>query len=130
MSIFFKISFQVHLPMQPRYECLCKKTRTHHGHACRQFIKSLPLNESTEWTMMNIRGFTKTNSSIYLQDVRGPRVTPSHVMMINTRLLPKWKLDNEQQFCHVITKFKEYDPLYDMEFENMLYYCCFLLHQT
>jgi len=96
------------------------------GHACRQFIKSLPLNESTEWTMMNIRGFTKTNSSIYLQDVRGPRVTPSHVMMINTRLLPKWKLDNEQQFCHVITKFKVYDPLYDMEFENMLYYCCFL----
>lgn len=52
MILFFKISFQVHLPMQPRYECLCKKTRTHHGHACRQFIKSLPLNESTEWTMM------------------------------------------------------------------------------
>ena len=96
------------------------------GHACREFIHLLPENESTEWTMMNIRAISLTSDScIYLQDVRG-RVTPSHVVMINTTIVGKWNLEDEVQFSHVVRKFKVYDPLYNMEFPNMLYYCCFL----
>lgn len=93
------------------------------GHACREFINNLSLKELTNWSMLNIRSTTTSNTILYLQDVRG-NFTPNHVFMINTPL-NRCNLNNERDLSKVISFFKVYDPLYDMEFENILYYVCF-----
>jgi hypothetical protein len=93
------------------------------GNACREFIENLSGKECHQWSMINIRALTTdSNSGICLQDLRGSRVTGSHVFMINT-FLPK--LNPESEFSRLLSCYKVYDPLYDMEFKSMLSYVCF-----
>ena len=94
------------------------------GNACREFIKNLPDHEKNQWSMLNIRTLKSNNNSftdgIYLQDVRGPTVTPNHVFMIKSTHLPR--LVSESKF---FKSFEIYDPLYDKKYKNLLYYLCF-----
>ena len=94
------------------------------GNACREFINNLPQHEKNQWSMLNIRTLKSNNSNItsiiYLQDVRGPTETPNHVFMIKSTHLPR--LVNATNF---LNGFEIYDPLYDKEYKNLLYYLCF-----
>ena len=94
------------------------------GYACREFINNLPDHEKNQWSMLNIRTLKSNNNaltdSIFLQDVRGPKITPNHVFMIKSTHKPY--LVNANNF---LNGFEVYDPLYDKEYENLLYYMCF-----
>lgn len=94
------------------------------GYACREFINNLPDHEKNQWSMLNIRALKSNNNaftdSIFLQDVRGPKITYNHVFMIKSR--HQTRLVSESRFFN---SFEIYDPLYDKEYENLLYYLCF-----
>ena len=94
------------------------------GNACLEFINNLPEDEKNQWSMLNIKTLKSNNSNItsiiFLQDVKGPTNTPNHVFMIKSRHQPY--LVNKNNF---LNGFKVYDPLYDKEYENLLYYLCF-----
>ena len=94
------------------------------GYACREFINNLPDHEKNQWSMLNIRTLKSNNNaltdSIFLQDVRGPKITPNHVFMIKSTHKPN--LVNATNF---LNGFEIYDPLYDKKYKHLLYYLCF-----
>ena len=98
------------------------------GYACREFINNLPEDEKNQWSMLNIRILYQnpkknndtTVDSIFLQDVRGPKITPNHVFMIKSTHKPN--LVNATNF---LNGFEIYDPLYDKKYKHLLYYLCF-----
>ena len=93
------------------------------GYACQEFINNLPEDEKNQWSILNIRTLYPNNgliTSIYLQDVKGPQITPNHVFMIKSTHKPN--LVNATNF---VNGFEIYDPLYDKKYKHLLYYLCF-----
>jgi len=93
------------------------------GYACQEFINNLPEDEKNQWSILNIRTLYPNNgliTSIFLQDVKGPQITPNHVFMIKSTHKPN--LVNATNF---LNGFEIYDPLYDKEYKHLLYYLCF-----
>lgn len=93
------------------------------GYACQEFINNLSEDEKNQWSILNIRTLYPNNgliTSIFLQDVKGPQITPNHVFMIKSTHKPN--LVNATNF---LNGFEIYDPLYDKKYKHLLYYLCF-----
>ena len=93
------------------------------GYACQEFINNLPEDEKNQWSILNIRTLYPNKgliTSIFLQDVKGPQITPNHVFMIKSTHKPN--LVNATNF---VNGFEIYDPLYDKKYKHLLYYLCF-----